>query len=334
MRLKFSTPFALLAALLFLGASFAPHDALAAGRKYHPGHYVALYKTQDDHRTMAATLEPGVIGFMKRYTWRSLEPTPGNYNFSEIRDDLAWTAAYGMRLIVMIEDKTFVAEKSTPAYLDKYLLRNHTGGYTPMRWNPYVADRMKLLMRALGRFDGNWNFEGVATQETALSLPDWALDANGYTPEKLRDAYIGILSTAAASMPTSRVFWFMNFFPRNQNYIATIANAVADKGVVMGGPDVMPDNRSLRERTYPFYDQFRYKMPLFGQVEGICYEHLHKTAGYKTKYWTMPELFRFARDELHVDYMIWVRQPKPSPWDSYAFPHALPVIENNPRFNQ
>ena len=332
--MSLKVPTSMLAALLSLAAFFLPHDSLAAGRKYHPGHYVALYKTQSDHRTMSATLKPGVVGFMKRYTWRSLEPTPGNYDFSEIRDDLAWTAAYGMRLIVMIEDKTFVAERSTPAYLDQYSVRNVLGGYTTMRWHPYVVDRMSLLMRAIGRFDGNWNFEGVATQETALSLTDSALDSNGYTPEKLRDGYIEILSTAAASMPTSRVFWFMNFFPRNQQYIAAVANAVAAKGVVMGGPDVMPDNKSLRDRTYPFYDQFRDKMPLFSQVEGICYEHLHKTAGYSTKYWTMPELFRFARDELHVDYVFWVRQPKPSPWDSYAYPDALPVIGNNPTFNQ
>jgi hypothetical protein len=323
-----------LAALLTLSALFAPHEALAAGRKYHPGQYVALFKSQSDHRTMAATLKPGVVGFLKRYTWRSLEPTPGNYDFSEIRDDLAWTAAYGMRLIVMVEDKTFVPERSTPAYLDQYTVRNLTGGYTPMRWHPYVVGRMNLLMKALGRFDGNWNFEGVATQETALSVASTVLNSHGYTPEKLRDAYIDILSTAAASMPTSRVFWFMNFFAGNQQYIAAVANAVAAKGVVMGGPDVMPDNQPLRDRTYPFYDQFRTKMPLFAQVEPVCYAHLHKTSGYTTKYWTMPELFRYARDELHVDYMFWVRVTKPDPWDSYTHVDALPVIANNPTFNQ
>src|SRR5512135_1075856 len=116
--------YAAIAALLPFFALLAPHDALAAGRKYHPGHYVVLLKAQADHRTMLATLKPGVVGFVKRYTWRSLEPTPGNYDFSEIRDDLAWTAAYGMHLIVLIEDKTFDSERSTPAYLDTYALRN------------------------------------------------------------------------------------------------------------------------------------------------------------------------------------------------------------------
>jgi hypothetical protein len=332
MSLKFHA--VVIAALLTVTTLLAPHDSLAAGRKYHPGQYVVLFKSQDDHKTMLATLKPGVIGFVKRYTWRSLEPTPGNYNLSEIRDDLTWTASYGMRLIVLIEDKTFVPERSTPAYLDAYTVRTMVGGYTAMRWHPYVVGRMNLLMKALGRFDADWNFEGVATQETALSVADSVLDSHGYTPEKYRDAYISILSTAAASMPTSRVFWFMNFFARNQDYIAAVANAVAAKGVVMGGPDVMPDNKALVTRTYPFYDQFRSKMPLFGQVEPVCYAHRHMTSGYRTKYWTMPELFQYARDELHVDYMFWVRVPKPDPWDSYALPDALPVIANNPTFNQ
>ena len=46
------------------------------------------------------------------------------------------------------------------------------------------------------------------------------------------------------------------------------------------------------------------------QVEDICYRALHETSGYSTKYWTMPELFRYARDKLHVNYMFWVRIPK------------------------
>ncbi len=36
----------------------------------------------------------------------------------------------------------------------------------------------------------------------------------------------------------SRVFWFMNFMPGNQNYLGDIAKAVASHGVLMGGPDV------------------------------------------------------------------------------------------------
>ncbi|HEX5649741.1 MAG TPA: hypothetical protein VFX69_08805 [Steroidobacteraceae bacterium] len=303
-----------------------------AARKYNPGHYIALGRNESSQSTMTASIKPGVTGMMKRYTWRSLEPSKGNYDFSEIKRDLDWASAYGMKLVVMVEDKTFKLERPTPGYLDALTPRNRAGGYTAVRWNPTVVERMKALLNALGRFDSHWAFQGVALQETALSFDDAILNNFGYTPEKYRDAYIGILTTGANAMPNSRMFWFMNFFPRRQDYIASVANAVAAKGVVMGGPDVLPDNGALKQHSYPFYDQFQFKMPLLGQVEAMCYSHLHKTSGYPTKYWTMAELFRFARDQLHVDYMFWVRMPKPNVPDGYDWTDALPVIANNPSF--
>jgi hypothetical protein len=319
-----------LAALVLVSFLFAA--SAEAARKYHPGHYIAMMRGNSSQATMTASIRPGVRGIMKRYTWRSLEPTKGDYDFSEIRSDLDWASAYGMRLVVMIEDKTFTLERPTPAYLDSLTVRNRNGGYTAIRWNATVVARMKALLTALGRFDSHWAFEGVALQETAPSLDGSVLDAYAYTPEKYRDAYIGILTTGANAMPTSRMFWFMNFFPRRQDYIASIANAVYAKGVLMGGPDVLPDDWALEKHTYPFYDQFQWKMPMFGQVESECYRHLHKTSGYSTKYWTMPELFGFARDEMHVDYMFWVRIPDPEVYGAYDWTNALPVIENNPSF--
>jgi hypothetical protein len=285
---------------------------------------------------MAASMKSGVRGFMKRYTWRQLEPTQGNYNLSEIQSDLAWCQSYGKKLIVMIEDKTFVFEKPGPGYLDQYEIRNRVGGFTLARWNSYVISRMNALTKALGnRFDSSNALEGVIIgEETAPSIDNTSLNANGYTAAKYRDAYISMLGSAAASFPTTRIFWYMNYFPGNQDYIGSVLTAVAPKGVVMGGPDVAPDDGSLNSMVYPYYTKFQGKMPLFGQVEGRCYAHEHLTSGYSTKYWTMPELFRFARDELHVDYVFWVRQPKPSPSDSYAFPDALPVIGTNETFNQ
>lgn len=283
---------------------------------------------------MLNSIEPGVVGFMKRYTWRSLEPSLGVYDFSELQDDLNTAASQGMHLIAMIEDKTFTLERPTSAYLDAYTLRNRAGGYTVVRWSPYVVTRWKALVKAIGqRFDGNSAFEGIATQETALGFDDATLNANGYTPEKYRDSYIDILSDASVTLPTSRVFWFMNFFPRKQDYIGSVASAVASKGVVMGGPDVWPDSKSLQSVTYPFYDQFAGKMPLFGQVEPVCYSLPHMSGTYSTKYWTMPELFKYARDNLYVNYMFWVRVPKPNPSDAYTWLDAVPVIGNNPTFN-
>jgi hypothetical protein len=270
---------------------------------------------------------------MKRYTWRSLEPSQGVYQFAGIKSDLAWAAANGMRLVVMIEDRTFSIEKAGPAYLDKYDVRNRAGGYTMVRWSPVVTTRWMALVKALGaQVDSNKNFEGLATQETSLGFDGSQLKSFGYTPEKYRDSYITILSSAARSLPTSRVFWFMNFLVGGQNYIANIANAVAPLGVVMGGPDVWPDNKSLQSKVYPFYTQFYKKMPLFGQVENVCYSEPHMTGGFHTKYWTMTELFNYARTRMHVSYMFWVRVTQANPKGAYTWMNALPIIAANPNF--
>jgi len=312
-------------------ASAAPN---VGNRKYHPGHYIALLRGWDTQLVMSQSMKPGVVGFMKRYSWPALEPKPGAYQFAEIKSDLAWCAAHGMRLIIMIEDKTFVRELPTPPDLNAYALRNRGGGYTAVRWAPVVLTRFKALLSAIGKqFDSSPGLEGLATQETAPGFPYTVDIANGYTAAKYRDMYIDVLTTVSKAFPTSRIFWFMNFFPIKQEYIANVAAAVAPLGVFMGGPDVMPDNPNLERKTYPFYTQFQSKMVLFAQVEGICYAQPHLTSGYATKYWTMPELFNFAKTNLHVRYMFWVHVPDPAVPGAYDWTDAWPVIAAHPTIN-
>ena len=98
------------------------------GRKFHPGHYIALMRNASSQQIMAQSMKPGVVGFVKRYTWRELEPSKGQYNFAGVKSDLAWAQAHGMRIIFMIEDRTFTLEKAGPQYLDKYEQRTRSGG--------------------------------------------------------------------------------------------------------------------------------------------------------------------------------------------------------------
>jgi hypothetical protein len=301
-------------------------------RKFNPGHYTALLRSHGALVYMQDTLRPGTRGLMKRYTWRKLEPTAGNYDFAGIAADLAWAQSYGQQLIVMIEDKTFINEDPAPAYLGGYVRPNMGGGYTMVRWDPTVTTRWKALVQAMGaRFDAHPNFEGIATQETALSLSQATLTALNYTPEKYRDAYIDTLTSALASLPRSRVIWYQNFFAGNQGYIGTIAKAVGPKGVVMAGPDNQPDRADLQMNSYPYFAQYKGLMHMGIQVEDICYNHLHATPS-PTKYWTPAELTSYAQDKLNANYLIWVRIAKPNPSDAYTWYDALPVIQATPLF--
>jgi hypothetical protein len=304
----------------------------ARGLKYNPGHYIAM-TAWDGRATMIQAMQPGVRGIHKRYLWKDLEPRSGVYDFSGIAADLQIVADHGRQLVVIIEDKTFQGGKPLPAYLDRMNLRNQGGGFTAKRWDPLVITRMAALTRAMGaRFDGHANFEGIAFQESAPSLSDQVLNANGYTAEKYRDALAQVLINARAHFPSSQVFWYMNFLPRNQGYIRQVANRVAAHGIVMGGPDVLPDDGALVTMSYPYYPEFKGRLKLFASMQYDSYAHRRKGAG--TRYWTMPEMFRYARDRLHANYVFWTRQPKPQYQGSYDWTHALPVIRSNPSFNQ
>lgn len=321
-------------AIIILTQSVGLAAGTGAGQKYNPGHYISM-NAWDDQDDMLTALKPGVIGLQKRYQWRVLEPSLNSYDFSEVQADLDLLASQGRQLVVFIEDKTFKDEYATPVYLHiNYTLANRAGGYTAVRWDPYVIERFNALIAKLGmEFDGHPAFEGIAIQESAHGIPDSFANANGYSPEIYRDALVEVLLSAANSLPTSQVFWYMNFLPGKMSYINEIANTVASMGVAMGGPDVLPDNYALKKHTYPFYDQLQGQLTLFNSMQYNSYKHQHADALSPSKYWTMDELFLFARDQLHVNYLFWNRKVWADYADSYSWLDALITIESNPEFN-
>ena len=182
------------------GGASSPASNIGS-RKYHPGHYIAMLRGNDTQAIMAQSIKPGVVGFMKRYGWPALEPSPGKYQFAEIKSDLAWAAAHGVRLIIMVEDKTFVKELPTPPDLNAYSVRNKGGGYTVVRWAPVVMTRFNALISAIGKqFDSSPGLEGLATQETAPGFGYKVEKSFGYTPEKYRDMYTMLLRAKGVTL--------------------------------------------------------------------------------------------------------------------------------------
>lgn len=307
-------------------------DASPGWRKKNPGHYVAM-RRWDTAADMVSEVKPGIRGFQIRYFWNQLEPSKGNYDFSAIRADLKTAASQGLQLVVFIEDKTFHYAMPTPPYLHDLTRLNRSRGFTALRWKPYVTDRFSALLRALGNaFDSHPNFEGIALQESSLGLENHVLDANGYRPELYRDALIDTIRTARRSFPQSQVFWYMNFLRGGNSLIAEIANVAANNDVAMGGPDVLPESDSLQRVSYPYYDEFKGRMTLFNSMQYDSYAHRRVTGWTGNKYWTMKELFVFARDELHVDYLFWNRKLARKPSDSYSWRDAVNVIGNHQTF--
>ena len=71
----------------------------------HYGHYLGMMPSWDTQSAMMQSYSAGMQGFLKRYTWAELEPTQGNYNFSQIKSDLDFLAGQGLHLIVMCREQ-------------------------------------------------------------------------------------------------------------------------------------------------------------------------------------------------------------------------------------
>ncbi len=326
----------------------------AAGQvKYHPGHYVAL-EANAKLDAFPYLNEPAIRGFNIRYTWASLEPEENRYDFSAIRRDLGIAAKYGKQLVAFLTDKTFSPKSPNPlpAYMQQHSMTNVNGGVTPKKWDMRLIEREIALARALAKeFDRHPNFEGIAWQESAPSVPLKELAAAGYTPELFRDCMIRLLRGSSEALPHAQVFWYQNFLPGKMEYLREIVQAVLPYRVVLGGPDILPFRTGLRF-SYGLYDEFRGKMKLSCSAQADSYRHHKDDTDNSRKhvfhegkkpihpdgYVTMQQIFEFARDRLHLNYIFWsyiTSRPKQYPGDppAFVFEDALKVIRQNPSFN-
>ncbi|MDR2878179.1 MAG: hypothetical protein LBV36_09120 [Chromatiales bacterium] len=317
----------LTASLALAWAATAPTSAL----KFHPGHYVSL-NLEDAPDVMRTLAQPGIRGVQVRYTWRSLEPERDHYDFSRIDADLRLASSLGLHFVAFIEDKSFNSDEHLlPDYLADKALPFTRGGYVAKRWDPFVVERFGALFDALGaRFDQHPDFEGIALQESAMGFSADVAREQNYTPEAYRDALIEILTRARQALPSSQIFWYMNFLEGGQKYLADIATAVIPLHIAMGGPDVLPNNPALARLTYPLYARFAGQLTLFNSMQYNSFAHRHANPLAHTKYWTLQELLDFARDELHVSYLFWNHKTWRKPLDSWNWDDALIVIRKNP----
>jgi hypothetical protein len=330
---------------------------------------------------------PGVRGVQVRYLWRDLEPTAGTYTFGTvkttypdsertIRADLWRARQNNSNLIIMVEDRTFDGhpDRSPPVaptnpmpadlQASAYVVLVTTGagsgdsntGYTAVRWNATVATRFRALIQALGNaFDADPNWYGIAFQETAIGMDATQRDATGYNVlpdgQVYRDAIIEMLKKASDAFPTSRTFWYTNFFPTpaTDYRLEEIADTIktyrgGSHGIIMGGPDILPDNGTLNDRVYPRFgappEGSWGELPLFNSMQFDSYSHNHTTATPDARMpgdswtlgsrWTMDQLFRWARNHLHLNYVMWENN-QGTGWKFIS--DASNVIAANPTFN-
>ncbi|HEY0528269.1 MAG TPA: hypothetical protein VGD02_05535, partial [Gemmatimonadaceae bacterium] len=194
-------------------------------------HYVFFGQDRRPVRTTLSFLETKAFeGAQITYTWASLEPQKDRYDFSAIRDDLAFLDSHGKKLFVQLQDLSFIPSRiNVPPYLlsdtayhggaaqqhtfpDDDEARAVPGGWAARRWDPAVRARFAKLLNALGKeFDGR--IAGINLTETSVEFGSGRFVPSGFSPEAYRDGIIANMRALKRAFPKSVTLQYANFMP-------------------------------------------------------------------------------------------------------------------------
>ena len=205
------------------------------------------------------------------------------------------------------------------------------------------------MVAAVGaRYADNPYFGGIEMIETANSIKTVDETRLNYTADAYATALIDMAKGTADACPGGWCFFSWNFISQNQSKIDDILDELsAYGGVIMGGPDILPNNSSLNNLAYPRYETYKDAMPIFCTAMYDSYTHsttLGGTGDNKTDpacqgapYYTPTEIFEFARDTLNCNIIFWQWNPNDRCFGAYNTPDDVlgpgNVLANNPTFN-
>lgn len=286
-------------------------------------HFVYFSRDREAIRDHALLENARFAGAQIMYSWRELEPSVGNYDFSAIEDDLGYLAQYGKKLFIQLQDASFSPQyKPVPDYLlsDEYdggmsEQRGEDGtveGWVAKRWNGKVEARFAALLAALGaQFDGR--IEGVNLQETAIGVSSES-DAS-FSPEGYVEGLKANMRALKAAFPKSVTMLYANFMPdewlpwEDKGYLRGLYEFGNEIGVGLGAPDLMVTKRGQLNHALAMMHEGEFAVPLGIAVQDGNYIGETGTArdigAHKN---LVPMLHAFAKDFLGVDYMFWVDQ--------------------------
>lgn len=281
-----------------------------------------LFAGSDDLVTHQALIErPDIAGVQIVYTWKSLEHAQGEYDFSQIENDLAFLEKRGKKLFVQLQDRFFQIEaRNVPRYLleqPQYggglvAQTDYAGegqpqghGWAAMQWNPAVRARFQALIRALAaKFDGR--ILGINLPESAVEV-DPKKDKTGFTCDVYFAAEMENARVAREAFRKSHVVQYVNFWPcewdNERKYMSRFFEFAAANHIGIGGPDIVPWRKAQMKNSYPFLNQYRGKLDLVAmavQEPTLTYKNPQTNQKF-----TRAEFVAFARDYLGVNIIFW-----------------------------
>ena len=306
-------------------------------------HYIFFGQDREKIKEASAFLETKALeGAQVTYSWRQLEPEKDKYDFSAVREDLAFLTSKGKKLFIQLQDVTFSESRiNVPRYLlresqynggaDKqYRVKEGdeehavVDGWAARRWDPAVQERFHRLLFALGKeFDGR--IEGINFAETSVGFGESGrLFPKGFSFEIYRDAIITNMKALKRAFQKSVAMQYANFMPgewrptNDKGYLRAVYRAAKESKVGVGGPDLLPYRPGQLKSSYPLIRDAAGSVPTGIAVQDGNYEDVNPQTGKRI---TIPELIEFATEYLKVDYIFWCTQ------EPYYSEEVIPLLK-------
>jgi hypothetical protein len=320
----------------FCFALLACSSALAQGVKWHPGHYVMLAGEDSVSQHLANINEIGdestIKGVQIRIWWYELEPSKGNYDFSKINTYLNKLKAQPTpkRLVVRIMDRKFNTSSQggiVPNYIRNNaiynggLVRTKTG-YAARIWEQPVMDRLIALYKAVGnRYNGDNYFEGIASEETTLSLATFPA---GYSHAKLKDQYRRLVNNVKPTMPETNLFLYTNWIG-SSDLMSSLIQDLVFPAVAAGGSNIVPSSMTLGQKVWTgqYGADYRGMLALGSSVEA-------GELGGNLGDFTPQQINNFAYNTLYLTHVFWVRNTWSGDSSQRWYTGILPFLRTNP----
>ena len=290
-------------------------------------HYVFFGGDRDGIKDAKSFLDnQNIEGAQVIYPWRLLERGKDQYDFTPIRENLAFLRAHGKKLWVQLQDVSFSeSRKNVPDYLltdpayhggaaPQYTLpgedesKAFISGWVARRWDPAVRERFHKLLFALGKeFDGE--IAGINLPETSIVFgTSGRLFPEGFTHQSYREAIAINMKALKQAFPKSIAMQYANFVPgewrpdKDKGYLSGVYATAREEGVAVGGPDLMPHRPGHMKGALSLIHDFAAFIPTGIAVQDGNLAEMNPQTG---KPVTVSELLDFATGYLRVDYIFW-----------------------------
>lgn len=304
-----------------------------------PKHYVYFHSRGPEGKGVQldeSLRDARFSGAQIAYTWRILEPSKNRYDFSAIRDDIAYLDSIGKKLWIQLQDKSFTPRRNVPDYLlndarykggvikqsmlsaperdpnkpatdDEY-------GWSAKMWEPPVRERYQKLVQQLGKeFDGK--IAGINFSESSIDIGTENADGttnfpDDFNPQDYVDAVRENMRVLSASFTRSIPMVYLNFVPGewlpwdDNGYMRSLFDEAKRLGMGIGGPDLMPYRKSHMAQTYGFFKEYPSALVKGMAVQDGNLRQINAKTGRKN---TVEDILNFAEQYLELDYIFWAK---------------------------